>query len=66
MTTSFDVASPAANANRETNRALVADLKARIAESATGCGKAARNIHPSRGKLPARDRIEIHLFATIS
>src|SRR6266849_5327862 len=58
MTTSFDVASPAANANRETNRALVADLKTRLAKARLGGPERSRERHVAAGKLLPRDRVE--------
>src|SRR6266508_254716 len=58
MTTSFDVASPAANANRETNRALVADLKARLGKARLGGPERSRERHVAAGKLLPRDRVE--------
>ena len=58
MSTSFDVASPAASANRETNRALVADLKARLAKARLGGPERSRERHVAAGKLLPRDRVE--------
>ncbi len=58
MTTSFDVASPAASANREANRALVADLRARLAKARLGGPERSRERHVAAGKLLPRDRVE--------
>ncbi|MDE2005943.1 MAG: methylcrotonoyl-CoA carboxylase [Rhodospirillales bacterium] len=44
-------------ANRDAMGALVAQLRARIAEVAQGGGAAAMARHVARGKLPARERI---------
>ena len=44
-------------ANAERNRALVQDLRTRIARAALGGGEKARQKHVSRGKLLPRDRV---------
>ena len=43
--------------NAETMRALVADLRAKVAEIKQGGGARARERHLSRGKLPPRNRV---------
>jgi 3-methylcrotonyl-CoA carboxylase beta subunit len=43
--------------NAETMRALVADLRAKVAEIKQGGGPRARERHLSRGKLPPRNRV---------
>ena len=43
--------------NAETMRALVADLRAKVAEIKRGGGARAREKHLSRGKLPPRNRV---------
>jgi 3-methylcrotonyl-CoA carboxylase beta subunit len=45
-------------ANADAMRALVGDLKAKLATIAQGGGEAARQRHVGRGKLPVRDRIQ--------
>jgi acetyl-CoA carboxylase carboxyltransferase component len=49
---------PAFRANSETNRALAADLKARLERARAGGGPKARARHSEQGKLFVRDRIE--------
>ncbi|HEX2941045.1 MAG TPA: carboxyl transferase domain-containing protein, partial [Rhodopila sp.] len=49
--------SPDFAANAEAMRALVADLRTKVAEVSQGGGTAARERHVSRGKLLARDRV---------
>ena len=44
-------------ANAEAMRALVADLRARVAEAQQGGGETARERHRGRGKLLARERV---------
>ncbi|HYZ20674.1 MAG TPA: carboxyl transferase domain-containing protein, partial [Rhodopila sp.] len=44
-------------ANAEAMRALVADLRTKVAEVAEGGGATARERHVARGKLLARDRV---------
>ncbi|HKW77463.1 MAG TPA: carboxyl transferase domain-containing protein [Candidatus Limnocylindria bacterium] len=58
MTTTFDVASPIANGNRETNTALVADLRERLAKARLGGPERSRQRHVAAGKLLPRDRVE--------
>jgi acetyl-CoA carboxylase carboxyltransferase component len=50
--------SPEFGANREHNLALVADLRARLAQVKLGGGPEAVRRHVARGKLLARDRID--------
>jgi 3-methylcrotonyl-CoA carboxylase beta subunit len=52
-----DLRSPEANANAETMRALVADLRNTAERLRLGGGQTARERHLSRGKLLPRDRI---------
>jgi 3-methylcrotonyl-CoA carboxylase beta subunit len=58
MTTSFDVASPNANANRDSMKALVADLRERLAKARLGGPERSRQRHVAAGKLLPRDRVE--------
>jgi len=58
MTTSFDVASPAAKKNRESMQALVADLRERLAKARLGGPERSRQRHVAAGKLLPRDRVE--------
>ena len=45
-------------ANAEHNRALVAELRAKVAAAARGGSESARAKHVARGKLLPRDRVE--------
>jgi 3-methylcrotonyl-CoA carboxylase beta subunit len=47
--------------NADTMRALVAELNDKLAAVAGGGGEAARAKHTARGKLPARDRVDLLL-----
>ncbi len=58
ITTTFDVASATAKANREANRALVDDLRARLAKARLGGPERSRERHVAAGKLLPRDRVE--------
>jgi len=58
MTTSFDVGSTAASANRDTMRALVAELRERLAKARLGGPERARQRHMAAGKLLPRERVE--------
>jgi len=58
MTTSFDIASPAAKKNRESMQALVADLRERLAKARLGGPERSRQRHVAAGKLLPRDRVE--------
>ena len=55
--TRLDIRDAIFAANRDALAALVADLKARVAESEQGGGKAARTRHAGRGKLLPRERV---------
>ena len=48
-------------ANAEAMRALVDDLKQKVAAMALGGGQAARDKHTARGKLLPRDRVQMLL-----
>ncbi len=58
LETKLNARSEAFKANAEAMRALVADLKAKVAKLAEGGGEAARDKHLSRGKLLPRDRVQ--------
>ena len=58
LTSDFDPDSPEARANAAHNRALVADLRARVATAARGGSDRSRDRHTARGKLLPRDRVE--------
>ncbi|MGN6325317.1 carboxyl transferase domain-containing protein [Pseudolysinimonas sp.] len=58
LTTSVDPGSASAAANDADQRALVAELRERLATAALGGSPAAREKHVARGKLLARDRID--------
>src|SRR6476659_10458575 len=45
--------------NAEAMRALVAELRAKLNQVAGGGGKASRARHTSRGKMLARDRVDL-------
>lgn len=45
--------------NAETMRALVADLRDKLAQVAGGGGEASRAKHTARGKMLARDRVDL-------
>src|SRR4051794_37727651 len=49
---------PAFRENAEATRALVAELRERLAQVRQGGGEAARARHTARGKLLARERVE--------
>src|SRR5436309_11933643 len=53
----LDPRDPTFAKNREAMEALVADLKARVAEIEQGGGEAARTRHAGRGKLLPRERV---------
>ena len=57
LQTAVDPRNAQFKANSEHNRALVADLKARIAAVREGGGEVARQRHTARGKLLPRERI---------
>jgi len=56
--TPIDRADPAVQARDTHNRALAAELRARIAKLALGGGERAREKHVARGKLLPRERVE--------
>jgi 3-methylcrotonyl-CoA carboxylase beta subunit len=45
--------------NAETMRALVADLREKLSQVAGGGGEASRNRHTARGKMLARERVDL-------
>ncbi|NUO84958.1 MAG: methylcrotonoyl-CoA carboxylase, partial [Cupriavidus sp.] len=57
LETKLNARSESFKANAEAMRALVADLKAKIAKLAEGGGAAARDKHLARGKLLPRERV---------
>ncbi|WP_409471971.1 carboxyl transferase domain-containing protein [Streptomyces sp. HC307] len=58
-----DPASEAWRANEEAHRALVAELRAKLAAARLGGGEKARARHTARGKLLPRDRVDTLLDA---
>lgn len=58
LTSAVDLAGPEAQARAAHNRALVADLRDRVARAALGGDQRARDRHVARGKLLPRDRVE--------
>src|SRR3990167_11317905 len=54
----IDASSDAFARNAAQNRALVAELRAKVAEAALGGPESARERHASRGKLLPRERVE--------
>jgi len=58
LPTALDPNSPQAQARAAHNRALAADLHARVAQAALGGDQRSRDRHVSRGKLLPRDRVE--------
>src|SRR5690606_21779651 len=58
LTSAVDPSSPAFRANAEANRALVADLRRRLAAAAAGGPEQARRRHVARGKLLPRERVD--------
>ena len=56
--TRLDIRGPAFASNRDALAALVADLKARVAEIEQGGGALARERHTGRGKLLPRERVQ--------
>ena len=58
LTSDHDPDSPDARANAEHNRALVAELRERVATAARGGSDRSRERHTARGKLLPRDRVE--------
>jgi 3-methylcrotonyl-CoA carboxylase beta subunit len=58
LATSIDIADDTFAANRDLNRALVADLEERVALARSGGGAKAAARHTAKGKMLARDRIQ--------
>ncbi|MCW4384710.1 methylcrotonoyl-CoA carboxylase [Salinibacterium sp. SYSU T00001] len=58
LSSAIDTGSATFAANAEAQHGLVAELRARLAETALGGSPAARERHTGRGKLLARDRID--------
>jgi 3-methylcrotonyl-CoA carboxylase beta subunit len=58
LPTTLNRESPEAQARETFNRALVADLRARVAKAALGGDAKSRDRHVGRGKLLPRDRVE--------
>src|SRR3954470_15450181 len=58
LTSAADPASEAWRANEEAHRALVAELREKLAAAALGGGERARARHTARGKLLPRDRVD--------
>src|SRR5579862_7438225 len=58
LKSAVDPRSEAFKANAEHNRALVQQLRDRMAEAALGGSKSARERHAARGKLLPRERVE--------
>ena len=58
LASALDPASPEAKARDAHNRALAAELRARVAQAALGGDERSRQRHVSRGKLLPRDRVE--------
>nr|AIF06220.1 3-methylcrotonoyl-CoA carboxylase beta subunit [uncultured marine group II/III euryarchaeote KM3_190_A12]AIF07590.1 3-methylcrotonoyl-CoA carboxylase beta subunit [uncultured marine group II/III euryarchaeote KM3_205_C10] len=58
LASSVDTADPEFHASREHNRALVAELNERLAQTRRGGPPKAVERHRARGKLPVRERID--------
>ncbi|WP_310532996.1 carboxyl transferase domain-containing protein [Novosphingobium sp.] len=58
LQTSIDMSSPEAQARGAHNRALVAELREKVAKAALGGDERSRDRHVGRGKLLPRDRVE--------
>ncbi|MBX9663136.1 carboxyl transferase domain-containing protein [Novosphingobium sp.] len=58
LSSNLDLSSPEAQARAAHNRALAAELRARVAKAALGGDEKSRARHVSRGKLLPRDRVE--------
>ena len=58
LSSAIDTASESFGANAAHNRALVDELRSRVAAAALGGSEASRQRHASRGKLLPRDRVE--------
>jgi len=61
LTTGIDPQSADFARNSDAMRALVADLRTRLAEVAAGGGESSRARHTARGKMLARDRVDLLL-----
>ncbi|WP_458761058.1 carboxyl transferase domain-containing protein [Afipia sp. TerB] len=59
LRSSIDKTSPDFTRNAETMRALVADLREKLSAVAAGGGEASRAKHKARGKMLARERIDL-------
>src|SRR4051795_10649099 len=59
LRSTIDAASPEFAHNAETMRALVADLKEKLGGVAGGGGEASRKRHVARGKMLARQRVDL-------
>ncbi|TPQ31328.1 methylcrotonoyl-CoA carboxylase [Bradyrhizobium guangdongense] len=55
----IDPSSPDFARNTEAMRSLVADLREKLSQVAGGGGEASRNRHTSRGKMLARERVDL-------
>ena len=58
LTSTVDSASEAFARNAQANRALVEELRAKVAQAALGGPEKAREKHTARGKLLPRERVE--------
>ena len=58
LPTALDLDDPQAQARAAHNRALVAELRAKVAEAALGGNEKSRERHTARGKLLPRERVE--------
>ena len=58
LTSKLDIGSDAFKANEAHNRALVEQLRSRVAQAALGGSEASRQRHAARGKLLPRERVE--------
>jgi 3-methylcrotonyl-CoA carboxylase beta subunit len=61
LQSAIDVSSPEFSRNAEAMRGLVADLRAKLAGVAQGGSAAARKKHTGRGKMLARERVDLLL-----
>jgi len=59
LQSSIDPSSSDFARNAESMRGLVADLREKLSQVAGGGGEASRNRHTSRGKMPARERVDL-------
>ena len=58
LPTNLNLDDPQAKARDAHNRALAAELRAKVAKAALGGDERSRERHVSRGKLLPRDRVE--------